>query len=202
MATDLHPSEALTITEWDSDAAKFYEAVDGHILENPPMGARESLLANSLAFLMESFARAHQVGRAVIETLFLLDSTRRLKRRPDLAFVSTRRWPLKRRIPATECWEVVPDLAVEFISETNMAAKVDKKIDEYFQSGVDAVWVVYPETRKVYVYDSPTQVRILRVGDDLEGGAIVPGFRIAVSELFDAGVEGSESNSTTGANEL
>jgi Uma2 family endonuclease len=188
MATDLHPSETLPLHELDSEA-ELYEAVDGHVVENPPMGARESVLANSLGFLLESFARAQQLGRAVIETLFLLESTRPLKRRPDLAFVSARRWPLKRRIPATECWEVVPDLAVEFISETNTAVAVDKKIDEYFDAGVNAVWVVYPETRKIYLYDSPTQVRVLRIGDELDGGASVPGFRVPVAELFAAGTE-------------
>jgi Uma2 family endonuclease len=176
----------------DSESAKFYEVVDGHIVKNPPMGALESILANYLQDLMGPFVRSLQLGRAVTETLFLLDPSGRLKRRPDLAFVSTRRWPLKRRISRTECWEVVPDLAVEFISETNTSDEVNKKIDEYFQAGVNAVWVVYPGTRKVYVYDSPTQVRILQIGDDLDGGAIVPGFRVALSELFDEVAEESD----------
>ncbi|MGO9471261.1 MAG: Uma2 family endonuclease [Isosphaeraceae bacterium] len=192
MATDLQPSETLALHELDSETAKFYEVVDGHIVENPPMGALESLMANDLSYLMGPFARSHKLGTVVIETLFLLDPTRGLKRRPDLAFVSTARWPLKRRIPRTECWEVVPDLVAEFISVTNTADEAVKKIDEYFQAGVIAVWVLYPGTSKVYVYDSPTQVRILQVGDDLEGGAIVPGFRVALSVLFQAGAEGSE----------
>jgi len=192
MATDLHPSETLPPYQLDSETTKFYEVVDGHIVENPPMGALQSILASNLQDVMGPFARSHQLGRVVIETLFLLDPTRRLERRPDLAFVSTRRWPLKRQIPRTECWEVVPDLVAEFISESNTADKVAKKIDEYFQAGVSAVWVVYPGTCKVYVYDSPTQVRILQVGDDLDGGAILAGFRVALSVLFEAGAEGSD----------
>jgi len=192
MATDLHPSETLALHEMDSETAKFYEVVDGHIVENPPMGALESILANDLKDLMAPFARSHQLGRVVIETLFLLGQVCGLKRRPDLAFVSTRRWPLKRRIPSNECWEVVPDLVAEFISETNTADQVAKKIDEYFHAGVSAVWVVDPGTSKVYVYDSPTQVRNLPIGDELDGGAIVPGFRVAVSELFAAGTGGTE----------
>jgi len=192
MATDLHPSETLPPYQLDPEAAKFYEVVDGHIVENPPMGALESILATYLQDLMGPFARSHQLGRVVTETLFLLDPTRGLKRRPDLAFVSARRWPLKRRIARTECWEVVPDLAVEFISESNTADKVAKKIDEYFHAGVSAVWVVYSGTSKIYVYGSPTQVGVLQLGDDLEGGAILSGFRVAVSLLFEAGAEGSD----------
>jgi Uma2 family endonuclease len=202
MATVLNPAETLPIRELDSDAAELYEVVDGRVVENPGMGALQSILATYLDQLMGPFARAHQLGWVAVETLFLLDSARRLKRRPDLAFVSIRRWPLELPIPPTECWEVVPDLAVEFISESNTAAKVDKKIDEFFQAGVAAVWVVFPETRKVYVYDSPTQVHVLRIGDELDGGAIVPGFRLPVTELFHIGAEGSKGGSSAGGSGL
>jgi Uma2 family endonuclease len=195
MATDVHASEKFATHELVHETTKLYEVVDGEVVENPSMGARESNLANDLSFLMESFARVHQLGRTVVEVLFLLGPNRSLKRRPDLAFVSIRRWPLKRPIPPTECWEVIPDLAVEFIRETSSAASVDEKIDEYFEAGVNAVWIIYPETRKVYVWESPIQVRVLRVGDELDGGAIVPGFRIAVSELFNPGTDGSETAS-------
>ena len=91
------------------------------------------------------------------ETLFLLDPALGLKRRPDLAFVSSQRRPLRRRVPRAEAWEIVPDLAVEVISLTNGAEQVTEKIEEYFRSGVHQVWVVYPGTCKIYVYDSADQ---------------------------------------------
>src|SRR5438309_6151248 len=91
MATDLHVPESFAPPGLDSDALKFYEVVDGQILENPPMGAMESVLAGLLSELMAPFARAGRLGRVVPETLFLIDRTRTLKRRPDLAFVSDQR---------------------------------------------------------------------------------------------------------------
>ena len=83
--------------------------------------------------------------------------------------------PLKRRVPETEAWDVVPDLTVEVISESNSANAVARKIEEYFQAGVSKVWVVYPSTNKIYVYDSPTRVRILQLGDELDGERLFPG---------------------------
>src|SRR5262249_6063427 len=133
MATDLEISESLPPPGLDSEAAKFYEVVDGQVLQNPPMGARESVLAAFLGGLMGPMAWLNGLGRVVTETLFLLDRARNLRRRPDLAFVSDQRWPLKRRIPRTEAWDVVPDLAVEVISETSSADRVAIKIDEYFR---------------------------------------------------------------------
>ena len=120
----------------------------------------------------------------VTETLFLIDRARKLKRRPDVAFVSTKRWSLKREVPDTEAWDVVPDLAVEVISKTNSANAVARKIEEYFQAGVSLVWVIYPVTNKIYVYDSPTRVRILQLGDELDGEGVIPGFRVPLSTLF------------------
>ena len=162
MATDLHAVESFPPLGLDEDALKFYEVVDGKILENPSMGAQESVLAGLLVELMAPFARASGLGRVVPETLFLIDRTRNLKRRPDLAFISNSRWPLRRRIPQTESWDVVPDLAVEVVSETNSANSVVIKIEEYFRAGVRKVWVVYPAVAKIYIYDSPALVRILQ----------------------------------------
>ena len=81
---------------------------------------------------------------------------------------------------------MVPDLVAEVISESNTADQVAIKIEEYFQAGVHVVWVIYPVTNKIYIYDSPTRVRILQLGDELDGGDTIPGFRVALSTLFEA----------------
>jgi Uma2 family endonuclease len=185
MATGTQLAEPLPPPDWDSDAARFYEVVDGRVVENPPMGAQESVLASFLHGLISMIATPNRLGRSVIETLFLIDRARDLKRRPDLAFVSVERWPLKRRVPKTEAWDVIPELIVEVISKSNTADGVLKKIDEYFEAGVSIVWVVYPVTEKVYVYESPTRVRILKLGDELDGGTVLPGFRVGLRTLFE-----------------
>jgi Uma2 family endonuclease len=192
MATDLHAVGAFPPLGLDEDALKFYEVVDGQVLENPPMGAEESLFACFLHELMGPFARSHRLGRVVTETLFLIDRDRNLKRRPDMAFVSDARWSLRRRAPRTEAWDVVPDLAVEVVSETNSANSVVIKIEEYFRAGARKVWVIYPVVSKVYVYDSPALVHILQLGDELDDADLLPGFRVALSTLFEEGDEGPE----------
>jgi Uma2 family endonuclease len=126
-----------------------------------------------------------RLGRVVTETLFVIDRARKRKRRPDVAFVSVERWSLNRGVPDGEGWDIIPDLAVEVVSRSNSAEEVGMKIEEYFQAGVTRVWVIYPRLTKIYVYDSPTMVRILQLGDELDGEAIIPGFRVALSKLFE-----------------
>ena len=79
---------------------------------------------------------------------------------------------------------MIPDLAVEVVSQRNTADEVAGKIDEYFHAGVRQVWVVYPVTSKVQVYESPTRVQILQLGDELQGDPLIPGFRLPLSVLF------------------
>jgi hypothetical protein len=46
------------------------------------------------------------------------------------------------------------------------------------------VWAVDPESRTVAVYTPPNQIRILCENEDLDGGDVLPGFRIKVGDLF------------------
>jgi hypothetical protein len=57
--------------------------------------------------------------------------------------------------------------------------------------GVAVVWLVYLTPREVVVYTSPNDSKTLRGDDLLEGGDILPGFSVAVSQLF-AELENSE----------
>jgi Uma2 family endonuclease len=185
MATGLEVAEPVPPPDWDDDAAKFYEVVDGRVVENPPMGACESSLASFLQVLIGSIIIPNRLGRSVVETLFILDRFRRLRRRPDLAFVSVARWPLERKPPRTEAWDIVPDLIAEVISESNSANEILKKLDEYFRAGVRIIWVIYPSAKQVYVYESPTRVSILGPEDELDGGTVISGFRVSLATLFE-----------------
>ena len=74
-----------------------------------------------------------------------------------MAFVSRERWPADSPADREAAWDVIPDLAVEITSPTDLIDDLMDKIDEYF-AGVRLVWVIYPKQRKVYAYQSPTSV--------------------------------------------
>ena len=177
-------SELAQGTTWGEDTER-YEIIDGVRVEREPMGAFETVLASWLCYLINSFAAGKKLGLAVTEVLFVLNATRNLNRRPDVAFVSYARWPTSvvAREPA---WNVVPDLAVEIVSPTNLAEEIDRRITDYFQAQVRLVWVLYPDSGRVYVYQSPTHVGILERTDTLDGGEILPGFRLTIAGLYEA----------------
>ena len=141
-------------------------------------------IATFLATYLNIFAWPRKLGFAVTEVLFQLQPGRP-QRRPDVAFVPYDRWtavPTQAEDPPA--WNVVPSLAVEVVSPNNAAEEIEEKLQEYFNAGVQLVWVVHPLFRRIYSYESLTQVRVLTANDELDGGAVLPGFRLAVTDLF------------------
>lgn len=162
----------------------FYEVVDGRIVEKPQMSAFSLLIARTLYEALSEFCGHHAGGAAFLEFTFVLDPTRPLKRRPDVAYVSFERWPADREIPEDGDWEVVPDLAVEVVSPRDLHQEIALKVLEDFRHGMKQVWVVHPGTREVYIHEAPKRVKVLDEQDVLDGGAILPGFRLPVADLF------------------
>jgi Uma2 family endonuclease len=177
------PLESLTD---QSEPDGLYEVIDGHIVEKT-MGAHEYWLAGVIFGKLDRYAEAHPIGQALIEMIFDFRPHIKRERRPDVAFVSFERWAADRCIPWARSWAVIPDLAVEIISLTNSADDVAEKLEEYFQVGVRQVWVVYPRQSKIYVYRSTTAIQVVAPGGELEGGDVLPGFRLPVKDIFEKG---------------
>lgn len=171
-------SSASSVTV-DSDV--LYEVVNGKVVEIEPMGAYATWIAS---LLLQALAGQQSSGRAVMEMLFDFTKSTGKKRRPDLAFVSFERWPRETKVPVPEGWEVVPNLAAEVVSPTNPADEVIDKVGEYFSSGVQRVWVIYPLQEQIYVYRSPTDITVLAGDDELSDAALFPGFRVSLDALF------------------
>ena len=98
------------------------------------------------------------------------------------------------RVPREPIPDLAPDLAVEIISRHNTRQEMDRKLQDYFAAGVRLVWFVYHTPRcEVRVYVSPTEYSVVREGETLDGGAVLPGFQLPLAELFaepDAPAEG------------
>jgi Uma2 family endonuclease len=161
---------------------RLLELVDGVLVEKP-MGYYEALLAAWLIRVLGRFLDDHDLG-------FVLgaDATLRLApglvRLPDVSFIAWDRFP-NRELPAEPVPDLAPDLAVEILSEGNTAAEMERKLREYFAAGVRLVWYVYPDERVVRVYTSPTAFLALNENESLDGGAVLPGFRLSIREWFE-----------------
>jgi Uma2 family endonuclease len=182
----LDVAEHADFERWDDD---LYEIVDGQRTETPPMSYFAGLLSTDLSLELGAYIRQQspQPGHLAVEVLFriplTIDTSR--KRRPDIAFVASERWPIDRpKSPRDDAWDVVPDLAVEVVSPTDFASNLLAKVGEYFQAGVRLVWVVYPVQRCIHVFEAWDRIQVVTESGLLDGGAVLPGFRLALDRLF------------------
>jgi len=83
-----------------------------------------------------------------------------------------------------------PDFAAEVRSENDYGPAAEEamasKRTDYFQAGTKVVWDVDPiaETVAVYRADDPASPTIFRRGDIAEAEPAVPGWRVAVADIF------------------
>src|SRR5262245_34469927 len=137
--------EPAAVTPPAERGSEHYEVVDGVRVELPPMSAYACRIASRIQTHLGSYAHQHTAGAVVTETLFRLPLPRSRNRRPDVAFVSSTRWPANRPMTLRDnAWDVVPEFAVEVVSPTDRAEELMDKLFEYFQAGVRLVWLVFP----------------------------------------------------------
>ncbi len=176
-----------TATEQDVTAAlegpekRICELVDGVLVEKA-VGSKEGLLAGIVIQLLWNHIQEDDLGVVVPG-----DGPLRLKiglvRVPDVSFISWDRIP-GGVFPDDPIAALVPDLAVEVLSESNTKSEMERKLRDYFEAGVRLVWFIQPKTQTAAVYTSPTKLR--RVGKDgsLTGNDVLPGFTMSLKELF------------------
>jgi Uma2 family endonuclease len=163
-------------------------AVGGKLVEKI-LGARELEIATILVGFVAPFVRDHRLGRVLGEMIFRIDQVNDLQRRPDVSFVCHALWPFHRKVPDVAVWNMVPGIAIAIVSPSNTADHAQEKIHEYFAAGVRRVWVVSPRQREVFVYAPSTEIQVLQLGQDLDGGDLIPGFRLPLAALFEDDIE-------------
>ena len=65
----------------------------------------------------------------------------------------------------------------EVISDTDNANKINTKLEEYFNAGVQVVWNIYPASKQVYVYkaiDEVTQEIARKAREEKEDDSSTP----------------------------
>ena len=157
------------------------ELIDGVLVEKA-VGYLESLLAMALGHHLREFVLPRKLGIVLGEggTLRILLGQIRI---PDVCFISRARLP-DGGLPDSPIPGLVPDLAIEILSASNTPGEMNRKLREYFSAGVRLIWYIDPPTRTAIVYTGLDRSQNLTERDALDGGDVLPGFRLPLSTLF------------------
>ena len=129
------------------------------------------------------YVRSNKLGRVFDSSTTYNFRDGQPKRMPDVSFITQERVPTK----LDEELSIAPDLAVEVVSKNDTVFEVEVKVKQYQQAGVKLIWIVYPFSQTVEVYRLNDKIGSQRFGGDggLEGGEVLPGFKLAVSSIFE-----------------
>jgi Uma2 family endonuclease len=160
---------------------RLFELVDGTLVEKV-MGYGEGFLAADIIRLLGRFLDTHDLGDVggADDTMRLMP---KLVRIPDVSFVSWNKYSRRQR-PRKAIPDLVPDLAIEVLSESNTPGEMQLKLKEYFLTGVRLVWFVDPDRRTVEVFTAPDASTVFTEGQTLDGGDVLPGLCLPVSDVF------------------
>jgi Uma2 family endonuclease len=172
------------VLEAEARENRLCELVDGTLVEKA-IGFEESRLAGKLLHLVSSYLDENDLGICVGGD-GMMRIAPRLVRIPDLSFISWERLP-GRESPREPIPDLAPDLAVEVLSEGSTKAEMDRKVREYFDAGVNLVWLIDPRKRTARVFSTVEKSTLVRADQSLDSGAVLPGFVLPLADFLDRG---------------
>jgi Uma2 family endonuclease len=185
MGHAVEPTDRLITGEefyWRSDLGRC-ELVEGKIKEMPPAtGHFHGRLEFRIAQRIGEFLKGRDVGQVMVGEVGIYtvrdpDSVRAA----GALFISHDRYD---RVQSDSFLDIPPELVVEIMSSENTWEEMRRKLREYFDVGVDTVWVVEPSNRAVQVYRGIDDVQTLEEEDTLTGDGPLDGLTIDVVALF------------------
>ncbi len=161
------------------------ELVNGEIVRMPPTGDEPGYAGDEIFVSLYEYARRTGAGRAVGDNKgFRAHLPHRETFSPDAAFYTGPPSGMK-------FFERAPVFAVEVRSEGDYGPQAERQIAQkradYFAAGTQVVWdvdLLSEDVVKVYRAGDPQQVTIYRRGEIAEAEPAVPGWRMAVADLF------------------
>lgn len=160
-----------------------YELVRGVLRKMVPAGNEHGQIALRLAWRLAQYVETNKLGVTyAAETGFILALDPDTVRAPDAAFVRQERLDEIGKVAGF--WPGAPDLVIEVISPSDQYSEVESKVADWLKAGSRMVVVVDPRRRVVAVHHSRSGIRVLGMGEVLEGGDVVPGWSVPIEELF------------------
>lgn len=169
------------VLEADAKFDRLCELVDGTLVEKA-MGFRESREAGVLFSILDTHTEKYDEGIVTGEA----GTTRimpKLVRIPDVAFIAWDRLP-NRELPKEPIPDLVPNVAVECLSESNTPKEMERKLQEYFEAGVEQVWFVDGEARTFEIFTGPTTSQVFSGKQAIKTGKLFPGLKLSVEAFF------------------
>src|SRR5260221_5075448 len=160
------------------NAGRIFDLIDGEVVEKMP-SFKPSSIALTIGFHIKPHVLNHKLAHVTgADGGYIMPNGDVFN--PDVGYIS------KERLPEEPRREVLvpPDLAVEVKSPTDRKRALRAKAEKYIQGGTKLVWLVFPDEQVIEIYMSDQDVITVSPDGILDGGEVLPGFTLKVSDIF------------------
>lgn len=187
MATALEESKARSFTPDDlldlPDGGRGFELVSGELRELQ-VSYHSSYVAGQALGSLHDHVGASCLGWVTSQrTAYRCFQDPRTIRRIDVAFHLLARVTAEQAMTEGFC-SVVPDIAVEVVSPNDLGQDIEEKRIDWLDAGVKLLWVVYPDSQTVHVWNADGRMQLFKRADTLSGAPVLPEFSVPVADLF------------------
>jgi Uma2 family endonuclease len=157
------------------------EYLGGRVIQKMSPMLPHSVIQGELLAALNQFARPRKLGRAYPELRAVFGGSALV---PDIAFYAPERLPKIVRGRASPPISLVPDLIVEIRSPGQSLVELRRKIRHAIRHGSSLGWLIDPGVEQVFVIRPGEKSQRLGVGKILDGQPVLPGFSLAIADLF------------------
>lgn len=176
-------TEADLIAKWETPSHSRCELVEGTLVER--CGSfLGSVILGSLVGQLGRFVDEHDLGACFAGSLpYRLRPD--LIRVPSFSFAPWEQFP-DDEVPDEKVATFAPSLVVEVANAKTTVSELDRKVCEFFSTGSRLAWLIDPATESAKAYTSAKRFRELDASGVLDGGKVLPGFKLPLADLFAA----------------
>ena len=151
----------------------------GELIIVPPVGGESGNQEADLITDLNNWNRQAKLGKVFSSsTIFILPNG--AKRSPDAAWVKLERWEALTPEQRQKFPPLVPDVAIELRSQTDMLQPLQEKMQEYIENGLRLGWLINPQDATVEIYRRNQAVEVVQMPAILSGEDVLPGFELQV----------------------
>jgi Uma2 family endonuclease len=160
-----------------------YELVRGELQPMSPVGMPHGVMLGRVSTPLFAHVDGAHLGMVYIGDVgIVLESDPDTVLAPDFAFV--RGEPKTLEEISQGFFRVMPDLAGEIGSPSDSRNDLRAKAQQYLAAGVPNVWLIEYRTRTLTWITADRPERVYGIGDVLDGGDLIPGFHLAIADIF------------------